>query len=98
MIDKNTQETLMNSAMHFKVYHVFQSAVKFDMFIVTSLGVLQYDSFAYDWIKTDMKTRDALLEKYKHKPIYSHAEVVDNLMFWKNVNVQSLTNVSYTDL
>lgn len=98
MINQNTQETLMNSAMHFKVYHVFQSSVKFDMFIVTSVGVLQYDTFSYDWVLTDMKNRADLLETYKNKPVYSHSEIVDNLMFWKKNSVKSLTNVNYEDV
>lgn len=95
MINQSTQETLMNSAMHFNVYHVFVSAVCFKMFIVTKLGVMEYDTMGYTWDITDMKTRDDLLDRYKDKPVYSHAEVVDNLMFWKNKSVKSLTGVGY---
>lgn len=98
MIGKSTQETLMANSMHFNVYHVFRSKVRFDIFIKTSLGVLQYDPHVYDWIPTDFKTVDEFKEAYKNYPIYSHGEVVDNLTFWKLDTVKSLTDVSYKDL
>lgn len=98
MIKKDTQETIMGSGIHFNIYHVFMSSVRFDMYISTALGMLIYDTSSYTWVESGIKNREELLEKFKDYPVYSHGEVVDNLTFWKRETVKSLTDVSYADL
>lgn len=88
-------QTLLNSAIHFNIYHVFTSTTCFHTYISTDLGVLKL--VEWTWVATEYKDASDLITRNWNKPIYSHGCVVDDVTFWKKGTVKSKTPVELKD-
>lgn len=95
MLQKHTQELLNHFVSGLRVIFVFKSNVHYDIYLPILNGVMKYDCGIFTWTPTEFKNQDDIINTFKDQyPIYSNAEISQNLDWFFNENVKSLSNVS----
>lgn len=98
MINKQSQELLNRVVASLPVLFVFKSKVHYDMYFPTADGLLKYDADTHDWVKSEFKTKDELVEAFRDtSPVYTNKNIFYNLDWEVEEDVPSLTNVSRAD-